>query len=86
MGGTYVKTTGQSGQGTLIIESAQTAGEICEHFQVAFRRKDFKEKGSGLHYEVIREKKNFLMDWGRSARIWYICCPPAIFYITIRIF
>ena len=34
MGGTYVKTTGQAGEGILIIENAQT-GKICEHFQVA---------------------------------------------------
>ena len=34
MGGTYVKTTGQAGEGILTIENAQT-GKICEHFQVA---------------------------------------------------
>ena len=33
VGGTYVKTTGQAGEGILTIENAQT-GKICEHFQV----------------------------------------------------
>ena len=34
MGGTYVKTTGQAGEGIMTIENAQT-GKICELFQVA---------------------------------------------------
>lgn len=33
MGGTYVKTTGQTGEGILKITNEQT-GEVCKHFQV----------------------------------------------------
>lgn len=33
MGGTYVKTTGQTGEGILTITNEQT-GEVCKHFQV----------------------------------------------------